>query len=430
MVTIKTVVPGSIAAELDLEVGDRISLINADPVRDFLDLFLAEQQEDLLLVIEKANGDIWELDIEKDREEGLGLAVEHPGPSQCGNNCIFCFVHQLPKGMRRSLYIKDEDFRFSYLYGAYVTLSNIRESDLQRIIAQRLSPLYISVHATDEELRTRLLGRESPPILPILKRLTTAGIEVHTQIVVCPGYNDGEALEQTIGDIFALAPGVLSLAVVPVGLTGHRQHLPELRTPEPEEARMILSSMMGWQQKALASLGHRFIFPADELYLKAGVEFPELEEYEDLPQVENGVGLVPQFRDQAAAALDEAGSMPRSLTVSTFTGESFYPELRRFLERLSGRTDTTILLYEVQNRFFSGQVTVAGLLTGQDVVERLRGESLGEALLVPEVVLRDGEDVFLDDLTLDALSEALQVPCIKIPSTPWGMLDALEDLCA
>jgi putative radical SAM enzyme (TIGR03279 family) len=428
MVTLKEVVPGSIAAELDLSAGDKLCAVNGEQVRDFLDLFLAEQQEDMLLVVEKQNGDIWELEIEKNLEDRLGIAVEHPDPKQCGNNCIFCFVHQLPKGMRRSLYIKDEDFRFSYLYGAYVTLSNIAEADIQRIIKQQLSPLYISVHATDETLRTRLLGRQSPAIMPMLKRLTEAGIELHTQIVVCPGINDGEALEQTIAALYTLSGGIRSLAVVPIGLTGHRLHLPELRTPTPVEAEEIISCVDRWQQKAQAETGSRFIFVADEFYLKAGVDFPPLENYEDLPQVENGIGQVALFRSQAVEALLEAEPMKRAVTVSTLTGESFYPELQGYLEQLTEKTANTVHLYKIENKFFSGQVTVAGLLTGQDLLNHLRGQELGEALLVPDVLLRDGEDLFLDDMTLSDLAESLGVSCVKIPSTPWGILDAMEDL--
>jgi putative radical SAM enzyme (TIGR03279 family) len=428
MVTLKQVAPGSIAAELELVVGDRLCTVNGDRIVDFLDLFLAEQQEEMLLVVEKQNGDVWELEIEKDFEEGLGVAVDHPEPKQCGNNCIFCFVHQLPKGMRRSLYIKDEDFRFSYLYGAYVTLSNISESDIQRIITQRLSPLYVSVHATDETLRARLLGRTTPAIMPMLERLTAAGIVIHTQIVVCPGLNDADALEQTIGDLYPLSPGIRSLAVVPIGLTGHREHLPELRTPTSAEATEIISSINRWQSRALSETGSRFIFAADELYLKAALDFPPLEEYEDLPQVENGIGQVPLFRSQSVDALLEAELTQRPVIVSTFTGISFFPELQHFLEKLTEKTACSVHAYEVENLFFSGQVTVAGLLTGKDVLEQLRGQELGEALLVPDVVLRDGEEVFLDDMSLDVLADALGVVCVKIPSTPWGILDALEDL--
>ncbi len=428
MLTITEVRDAGIASELDLQPGDRLVSVNGQPLDDFLDLLLAERLEDLVLLVEKADGDLWQLEIEKEADDDLGLAVQHPDPRQCGNQCLFCFVHQLPRGMRPSLYIKDEDYRFSYLYGAYVTLSNIDAKDIDRIIARKLTPLYISVHATNEPLRTRLLGRQAPPILPLLQQLTAHGIELHTQIVLCPGLNDGDALEQTVADLYALAPMVRSLAVVPVGLTGHRQRLPALRTPTQDEATACLTQIQHWQQRALSELGSRFLFAADELYLKAGVDIPPVEDYEDLPQIENGVGQVAYFRMQAEMALDEAATFSRPLRVATFTGTSFAPELAQFLAALQERTGCTVNLYPVKNRFFGGEVSVTGLLTGQDVLARLQGCDLGIALLVPDVVLRDGAEVFLDDLSLADLERKLSVPCLRIPSTPFGILDALEEL--
>jgi len=428
MVTITEVYPQGIASELELEPGDKLLSVNGRPLHDFLDLVLAERLEDLTLLVEKADGDLWELEIEKEAGDDLGLAVRHPDPRQCGNQCLFCFVHQLPRGMRRTLYIKDEDFRFSYLYGAYVTLSNIGPEDIARIIDQQLSPLYISVHATDEVLRSRLLGRQAPPILPLLEQLTANGIELHTQIVLCPGFNDGAALEQTIGDLYALAPMIRSLAVVPVGLTGHRRHLPPLRTPTREEARTCLEQVAHWQQKALAEHGSRFVFAADELYLKAQVPIPPVEDYEDLPQIENGVGQIAYFRMQADMALDEATELARPVVASTFTGTSFAPELAGYLAALADRTGCQLYLHPVENHFFGGEVSVAGLLTGGDIVAQLEGRALGEALLVPDVVLRDGREVLLDDMTLAELEQALSIKCLRIPSTPFGILDALEEL--
>jgi putative radical SAM enzyme (TIGR03279 family) len=264
--------------------------------------------------------------------------------------------------------------------------------------------------------------------MPMMKRLIEGGIELHTQIVVCPGINDGEALEKTIADLYKLSPGILSLAVVPIGLTGHRLRLPELRTPTAVEAKELIGCVNRWQKKALAETGSRFIFVADEFYLQAGVDFPPLETYEDLPQIENGIGQVALFRSQSVEALLEAEPMQRAVTVSTFTGESFYPELQSYLEKLAKKTANSIHIYKIENKFFSGQVTVTGLLTGQDLLNCLRGKNLGEALLVPDVLLREGEDIFLDDMTLDALADSLGVSCVKIPSTPWGILDAMEDL--
>jgi putative radical SAM enzyme (TIGR03279 family) len=327
--------------------------------------------------------------------------------------------------MRRTLYVKDEDYRFSYLYGSYVTLTNVTEADIERIITQRLSPLYVSVHATDEQLRTRMLGRQGPPILELLKRLAGSGIEIHTQVVLCPGINDGPELARTIEDLVALYPWVLTLAVVPVGLTGYRQRLPDLRPPTEAEARAILTSIHDYQERFLRNCGSRFVFAADELYLRAGLEFPPLVAYEDLAQVENGVGLVPQFRAEAAEVLSEAPSLQLS-AVATFTGESARGELSRYVAELSAKTGTTIHLYPVRNTFFGGHVSVTGLLTGRDVLSELKGKDLGQALLVPDVVLREGDEVFLDDISLADLERELGVKVLKVASTPWGLLDGLE----
>lgn len=430
MLAITAVQPDSVGAELELESGDQLLAINGKPVRDLLDYHLYVADENVLLEVRKADGTLWDLELEKDAEDHLGLEFEHPQPNQCGNNCVFCFVHQLPRGMRKSLYIKDEDFRFSFMYGAYVTLTNIGEKEIERILEQHLSPLYVSVHATDEAIRRQLIGRENIlPILPLLQRLVAGGIQIHTQIVLCPEINDGACLERTIDDLTALRPGLLSLAIVPVGLTGHRRRLPQLRPFTQAEAAAVVEMLHQRQQCYLGETGSRFIFAADELYLQAKVEFPELDEYEELPQLENGVGLIPLFRGEAEAVLEEAG--PLSLgPVSLITGVSAFAELEKFLQQLSEKTSVPMELHGIHNDFFGGQVTVTGLLTGTDILAQLQGRDLGEALLVPDVVLREGEDVFLDDMTLEQLQQGLGLPVIKIESNPWGVLEALEELAA
>ena len=427
MIEIIAVDSGSIAEELELESGDRLLSINGEPVRDLIDALRLSEGEQLLLEIEKADGELWDLEIDKDAEMPLGWHFPHPEPTQCGNNCLFCFVHQLPRGMRKTLYVKDEDYRFSYLYGSYVTLTNIGEEEIRRIIDQRLSPLYVSVHATDDHLRDRLLGRKSPSILELLRRLTEAGIRLHTQIVLCPGINDGLQLQRTVEDLYALAPGIESLAVVPVGLTGYRSRLPELRPPTPAEAREVLDFLHECQVRFRKEGGSHFVFAADELYLKAERDFPPLDDYEDLSQLENGVGMIPLFREQAEEVLREAGPL-QSPPVTVFSGESFYPELKSFAERLGARTGVSIGVHAVVNDFFGGFVTVAGLLTGTDIIGQLRGKDLGEVLLVPDVVLREGEAVFLDDMTLEDLGKELGVRVMLIDSSPFGLLAALEDL--
>ncbi len=427
MLEILSVETGSIAAELELEVGDRILSINGQAINDLLDFEVACRLEDLSFEVLKKDGERWQLDFEKDAEEPLGLQLPHPEPAQCGNNCIFCFVHQLPKGLRKTLYVKDEDYRFSYLYGTYVTLTNIGEEKIRRIIDQQLSPLYVSVHATDEDLRRHLLGRSGPPILELLQRLTAAGIEIHTQIVVCPEINDGKALIQTIEDLYTLAPGVRSLAVVPVGLTGFRQQLPALRPPTVTEARELLELLHGYQDRFVEQGGSRFVFAADEFYLNAGMAFPDLVAYEDLCQLENGVGMIPLFREESEQVLDEALPLT-AVTVSTVTGQSAAPELQTFVDALGEKTGVRILLHVIQNDFFGGHVSVTGLIAGEDIVKQLRGLPLGDVLMIPDVMLKEGADVFLDDLSLSDLERELKVPVVKIVSSPWGLLEGLEAL--
>jgi putative radical SAM enzyme (TIGR03279 family) len=427
MLKIAGVESGSIGEELGLEVGDSVIAINNRPIWDLLDYQVYTATEHAVLEVARKDGEIWELDVEKDSSASLGLLFEHPEPAQCGNNCIFCFVHQLPRGMRSTLYVKDEDYRFSYLYGSYVTLTNIDQQAIARIIDQQLSPLYVSVHATDESLRTRLIGRQGISILDLLERLTQAGIKIHTQIVLCPGINDGPQMEKTVEDLYRLHPGVMSLAVVPVGLTGHRHRLPDLRPPTLQEAGETIDLLQRYQEAFLRGKGSRFVFAADELYILAGRDFPPLDAYEDLPQLENGIGMVPVFRSEAEEVLTEA-DVVQAPRVSTFSGESFFPELARFASRLAGVAGVDIRIYEVRNDFFGGHVTVTGLLTGRDIIRQLSGKELGEVLLVPDVVFREGDDLFLDDLSLADLETELQVRVKAVASTPWGLLEALEEL--
>lgn len=429
MLEIRAVVPGSIAEELTLEPGDQLLSVNGKPLRDLLDYLLCEADEELLLEIRRRDGELWDLELEKDATDPLGLEFEHPQPTQCGNNCLFCFVHQLPRGLRPSLYVKDEDYRFSYLYGSYVTLSNVEEEQVQRIIDQRLSPLYVSVHATDDQVRQTLLGRAGPSILKLLQRLTGAGIEIHAQIVLCPGINDGPALERSIRDLQALHPGVHSLAVVPVGLTGYRSRLPRLRSPNRAEARALIEQIHACQDRFLETKGSRFVFAADELYLKAEVPLPALDAYEDLAQLENGVGLLARFRAEAAEVLAEAGRLQAG-AVTTVTGTSAFAEISRFVADLAAMTGVEIRLHAIANGFFGGEVSVAGLLTGADLLTALRGVDLGAALLLPDVMLRDGEGLLLDDLTPTDLERELETRVRIFRSSPWGLLEALEDLAA
>ena len=427
MLEILSVEAGSIADELGIQAGDSLVAVNGEPVNDLVDYLIEEPKESLHIALSRASGDVWALDIEHDTDESLGLALPHPEPKQCGNNCIFCFVHQLPRGMRRTLYVKDEDYRFSFLYGAYVTLTNLSEEDLQRILNKKLSPLYVSVHAADHMLRQKLLGNPAPDVMPILQQLVAGGIEVHTQVVVCPQINDGEHLAQTCRELVALAPGVKSLAVVPVGLTGHRQRLPELRLHTRQEALELVEWVEATQEELLERLGTRFIFAADELYLKAEKQFPPLFVYEDLSQIENGVGLIPQFRSQADEVLDIAAPLDLP-PISMVTGVSAVDDVKAFARRLADKCGLDLRVHVIENDFFSGHVTVTGLLTGQDLLAQLAEPDLGDILLIPDVMLREGEEVFLDDMSIDALVERFDKQVEVVAADPWGLWDMLDTL--
>ncbi len=429
MLDILAVDPSSIAAELGIKPGDRLLAIDTVPVRDLIDYQLHERRTQLLVEIERSDGEVWEIEVEKDADDPLGLVLPHPQPMHCGNNCLFCFVHQLPRGMRSTLYVKDEDYRFSYLYGAYVTLSNIDEAAMERILAQQLSPLYVSVHATEEDLRERLLGRRSPALLPLMQRLVEGGIELHAQVVVCPGINDGVHLERTCNDLLDLSAGVRSLAIVPVGLTGFRDRLPQLRGVSEAEAARLIEWVHTRQQDCLNRLGHRFIFAADELYLRAGAEIPDFADYEDFPQIENGVGLIASFRRQAGEVLEQA--QPLDLPpVSIVTGQDAFGEVERFVSRLTDLTGLKASVHSLENRFFGGDVNVTGLLTGQDLLDQLSGMALGHVLLLPDVMLREGEDLLLDDITVVELEKRLNIRVEIFSADPWGLWDILDTLDA
>nr|WP_320048283.1 DUF512 domain-containing protein [uncultured Desulfuromonas sp.] len=426
MLKIVSVEPGSIGDQLELCCGDTLLAMNGEDVHDQIDYELLQEREELLLDVEKQDGSQWELEFEKDQEESLGLHFSPPQPRQCHNNCQFCFVRQLPQGLRKSLYVRDDDYRYSYLYGAYISLTNLSEKDVSRILRLKLSPLYVSVHATDPDVRSTLLGREVDSPISLLKRLIAGGIQLHTQIVLCPGQNDGEILDRTMNDLGALYPGVLTLAVVPVGLTGHRRTLPVLQRFTAEQCRGVIEQISIAQQHFMTTQNCRFVFAADELYLQGGVPFPELEAYENLEQVENGVGLVALFRHEEEQILAEDADY-QGCAVGVVTGQSAAGELTRFVERFNLQTGSRLEVFVVENHFFSGGVTVAGLLTGTDIVDQLKSKKLPAILLIPDIMCREGQEVFLDDMTLDALAVALNVELAKIPPSPWGIADFIAD---
>jgi putative radical SAM enzyme (TIGR03279 family) len=422
---VDSVMPGSIAEELEIESGDLLISLNGHPLRDVIDYNYFGADDTLVLEVEKSDGELWEVEVEREEGEPLGLTFPAPAPARCGNNCVFCFVHQLPKGLRAPLYVKDEDYRLSFLYGNYVTLANIGRDEIDRIKEQRLSPLYVSVHATDSDVRERLLGKKGIlPILEVMRELAEARITMHCQIVLCPGLNDGEVFARTVQDLVAMHPFVASLAVVPVGLTGHRKTLAELTPLTTEYAASFIGE---WEAKA-QELGHRlgdpFLFLADEFYIKGELTFPALETYGELPQIENGVGMIPLFLAEAEQVLEEAGPIG-SGRVTVVTGESPYTYIAGYLDRLSHATGFSVVPVAVKNRLFGPSVTVTGLVCGRDIIAALHGADLGEMVLVPDVMMKEGVGVFLDDLTVDDVERELGVRVTVFEATPFGVYDAL-----
>lgn len=425
---VRDVIPESIAEETGITAGDIVTHIDNHPLRDVIDYNFYSSEPEIVLTVLKTSGEHWEIEVERDEDEPLGLVFESPVPAQCGNNCIFCFVHQLPKGLRTPLYVKDEDYRLSFLYGNYVTLSNITDNDINRIIEQRLSPLYISVHATDPLLRETLLGKKGiRPIMDILGKLADHHIKMHTQIVLCPGFNDGEHLDKTVEDLLTLYPEILSLAIVPVGLTQYRINLPQLQEIDQVYAGKFLDY---WEAKAAtitATLDDQFIYFADEFYIKADRPFPPLERYGDLPQIENGVGMIPLFLVEAAQVIEEAKPIGE-FTVTIVTGFSAVDYISNFVRQLTQITGGNIQVVPVSNKLLGESVTVTGLVTGQDIVTALTGKVIGDGLLVPDIMLKEGEWVFLDDMDIKNLEHQLQTRVIVIESSPAGLYSAIKQL--
>jgi len=422
-VLVEEVTGGSVAYRAGISPGDRVVSIDGHPVHDLIDFHYYGGDEEVM-TLDLACPDCSRrcVGIEREPGEPLGLIFAPPEPKRCGNRCIFCFVHQLPHGLRRQLYVKDEDYRLSFLYGNYVTLSNISSRDLNRIVRMRLSPLYVSVHATDQGVRERLLGRvEKRPILHLLSRLTSAGIRLHTQIVLLPGMNDGDVLKRTIADLCAIGPGILSIAVVPVGLTRHRHGLPPVTPVDHLYARRFLQEYEPLRKKINAARGEGFLSFADEWYLKADHPFPPFAGYGDFPQIENGVGMVVMFEQEAERVLRRSKPLP-ARRVTVITGVSAYPLIDRFCQRLFERTGVTIRVIPVVNRLFGESVTVAGLVSGGDIIDGCRGEDLGDGVIIPDVMVKEGEGVFLDGVSIDDLRRALQVRRVEIvESSPAGI---------
>lgn len=407
--TVLRVAAGSLGEELGLVPGDKIVSVNDQSLRDIIDLSFAMAEEEIDLLVEHEDGEQEMLSFDKDVDEELGVefaSAVFDGIRSCGNHCLFCFVDQVAPDMRESLYVKDDDYRLSFLYGNFITMTNMGERDFQRIAAYHLSPLFVSVHTTDMDLRAKMLG--TPRAAELMKqfdRLDESGTEYHAQIVLCPGLNDGKALDKTIGDMMARRPNALSLAIVPVGLTKFREGCYPLTPFDKAGAVRVIGQVAEWQKKSRAESGENFVYLADEFYLMAGLPLPEEEEYDGFPQLDNGIGLARSFiSDWQEAAREKGEGYDEPFSVEVACGVSIAPVFQTLIDALSVK-NLTVRLRPVENRWFGPSVTVSGLLTGADMLAEVSGKEKTDAVILPQCALRSGEDVFLDDMTLAAFAE-------------------------
>jgi putative radical SAM enzyme (TIGR03279 family) len=414
-VEISEVAPNSLGAEIDLESGDRIIKVNGRVVRDYLDFrFHTAGETELVLEVRKKSGEDWEVELERAEGEDFGLAFEQIVPRQCANACIFCFCNGNPVDARPSLFIKDEDVRLSFLYGNYTTLTSITEDEMRRIVEQRLSPQYVSVHATDLDVRAYLLGidKQRADISGKVARLLDAGIEVHAQVVLCPGINDNEVLKKTIFDLAAEFPRITSVAIVPLGLTRYNSD-PRLTRVTPEFCRNVIDQVTDIQKQLHAKLGTNFALLGDEIYLRAGRRIPGRSHYGDYPQIEDGVGMVRSFANEFAALVRklerEHWTSASNTSGTIFTGTLFAPVLRKMIDKLNARFRTRLVVEALENSYFGGDVSVAGLLTGQDLVQA-RERVAGEFVCIPRQMLKSDEAIMLDGMKLDEVARALGQP--------------------
>ncbi len=415
-VEITQVAPASLASELELEAGDRIIKVNGRAVRDYLDFrFQTGGETELILEVRKHTGEEWELDIERDEGEDFGLGFEQIVPRQCANECLFCFCKGNPEDARPSLFIRDEDIRLSFLYGNYTTLTSITDDEMTRVIEQRLSPQYVSVHATDLDVRAHLLGidRKRADISDKMRRMMDAGIEIHAQVVLCPEINDGHVLEGTVRELAADHPRIKSVAIVPLGLT--RYNTDERLVPiTPEFCRRVIKEIVPLQREFRARLGTTFAFLGDEIYLRARRSLPGRKHYGDYPQIEDGIGMVRAFDNEFRAlwrklerkALKQA--IERSFG-TVMTGTLFAPVLKDRLDRLNARFGTRLHTVGIENRYFGGDVSVAGLLTGEDILAA-RDQVRGSFVIIPGSMLKSGEEVMLDGQTLADVRRQFGLP--------------------
>ena len=428
------VAPGSTAEEIGLVPGDVVLKVNGQPIVDIFDyqFYMEDEYVELLIRHENGEEEIWE--IEKDMDDDLGIIFSSnlmDDYKSCYNKCIFCFIDQMPPGMRETLYFKDDDSRLSFLQGNYITLTNMKEEDIDRIIRYRLAPINISVHTTNPELRCKMLkNRFAGNVLSYIDRLHEHEIPMNGQIVLCKGWNDGEELNRTIEDLAKYLPHMESVSVVPVGLTKYREGLPELQSFTKEDAENVIDLIESWQEKLYEAHGSHFIHASDEWYILAERPFPEEERYDGYLQLENGVGMMRLLWDEFMEAFEaykekqgEVSLCEEKKVLSVATGSLAYDTIAYLADLIMEEYPWLFIkVYKIRNDFFGEKVTVSGLLTGQDIIAQLKDKELGECLLLPENVLRSGEEVFLDDVTLTDVQNSLQVKTDVVKSNGYDLM--------
>lgn len=433
-ILIQEVITGSAAQEAGIDKGDMLLSVNGCTITDILDYRFHITDEFVTLEIEKPSGEIWDVEIEKGENEDPGLVFERPlidSPKACRNKCVFCFMDQLAPGMRKSLHFKDDDYRLSFLEGNYVTLTNVSHDELDRIIRYRLSPVNVSVHTTNPELRKKMMNNPNAGnINEYLTRLYNAGLDINCQIVLCRNINDGQELDRSIEDLAELHPRVKSISVVPVGLTRYRNGLYPLEGFDKSSSLEVIKQVEACQFRLKKELGTSLVYLADEFYINAGVDIPSYKHYEDFYQLENGVGMVALFKYQFNKCLGRLKyNMKDSRAVSMVTGVSPVNYLAGMIDTLKKKyARLEVYLYPIENNFFGSRITVTGLVTGKDIIEHLKGKELGDELLVPSVMLKGDEGVFLDDISLDQLGNTLGIKVRKVDNTGKDFIRAILNL--
>ncbi|MCI6276093.1 MAG: DUF512 domain-containing protein [Clostridium sp.] len=429
---IKSICPGSIGDEVGLDVGDVILSINDNKITDIIDYRFLTSDDYLEIEVEKLNGEVWVYEIEKDYDEDLGIDFESgimDKAKSCSNKCVFCFIDQLPKGMRNTLYFKDDDSRLSFLQGNFVTLTNMKDEDIDRIIKYRISPINISVHTTNSDIRKKMLNnRFAGNIYERLQRLAEAGIHMNTQIVVCPELNNGEELIKTVNDLRKLYPYINNVAAVPVGVTKYREGLYPLKTYDKETALWEIKNLENVQNQCIEKIGTPFIRLADEFYIMAGIDVPEDDFYGDYEQIEDGIGMIRYLRKTIDNTLD---SLKDSLKgkITFVTGTSAYEEIKKVASKIENKNPKlNIQVEKIKNYFFGETITVAGLITAGDIINQLKDKNLGDYLVIPKNMLRANERVFLDDITVEELEKALKIKVILCSYTGDDLIEAINGI--